>query len=97
MKKNLRNSVPGLKVAGVSGICHPQESDFVTPLERRTMKLQAVESWAEMVALARTEQNQQIPSDLPPLRGLEAKNGYFRLFSIRNLLTISDSTPQKCL
>lgn len=49
----LAHSVPGLRVAGLSGIYHPNEMEFLTPLERRTMKLPAVESWPQMVALAR--------------------------------------------
>lgn len=50
----LAHSVPGLKVAGLSGIYHPQEMEFVTALEARTLKLPRVESWPEMVRLAET-------------------------------------------
>jgi hypothetical protein len=49
----LTHSVSGLKVAGLSGIYHPQEMEFVTPLERHTMKLGAVDSWPAMASLAR--------------------------------------------
>jgi hypothetical protein len=48
----LTHSTSGLKVAGLSGIFHPQQMEFVTPLECRTMKLGAVGSWPAMVALA---------------------------------------------
>jgi len=48
----LAHKVPGLRVAGLSGIYHPQEMEFVTAMEARTMKLPRVESWPEMVRLA---------------------------------------------
>ncbi len=48
----LTHSVPGFEVAGLSGIYHPQEMEFVTPQERRTMKLGTADSWPAMVALA---------------------------------------------
>jgi len=41
---DLLHSVSGLKVSGLSGIYHPHEMEFVTPLERRTMKLGPVDS-----------------------------------------------------
>jgi hypothetical protein len=48
----LAHKVAGLRVAGLSGIYHPQELEFVTALEARTMKLPPVEAWPEMVRLA---------------------------------------------
>lgn len=49
----LAHSIPGLKVAGLSGIYHPLELEFLTPQERRTMKLRTPVSWPQMVTLAR--------------------------------------------
>jgi hypothetical protein len=49
----LSHTVPGLNVAGLSGIYHPKEREFLTPLEQRTMKLGPVDYWPAMVALAR--------------------------------------------
>lgn len=49
----LTHAIPGLRVAGLSGIFHPEEMEFLTPLERRTKKLPDVSSWPEMVELAR--------------------------------------------
>jgi hypothetical protein len=48
----LAHKTPGLRVAGLSGIYHPQEMEFVTAMEARTMKLPRVETWPEMVQLA---------------------------------------------
>ena len=50
----LAHKVPGLRVVGLSGIYHPQEMEFVTALEARTMKLPRVETWPEMVRLTET-------------------------------------------
>ena len=50
----LAHKIPGLRVAGLSGIYHPQEMEFVTELEARTMKLPRAETWPEMVRLAET-------------------------------------------
>lgn len=49
----LAHVIPGLRVAGLSGIYHPQEGEFLSRLERRTLGLSGEGSWPEMVALAR--------------------------------------------
>ena len=48
----LAHKVAGLRVAGLSGIYHPQEMEFMTALEARTMKMPRAETWPEMVRLA---------------------------------------------
>ncbi len=48
----LAHKVPGLRVAGLSGIFHPQEMEFVSALESRTLKVPPVATWPEMVRLA---------------------------------------------
>lgn len=48
----LAHRVPGLRVTGLSGIYHPQEMEFLTPLERQMLKTPPVDSWPAMVALA---------------------------------------------
>ena len=48
----LAHKVAGLRVAGLSGIYHPQETEFLTAIETRAMKLPRVESWSQMVRLA---------------------------------------------
>jgi len=50
----LAHKVPGLRVAGLSGIYHPQEMEFMTALEARTMKRPHAETWPEMVRLTET-------------------------------------------
>ena len=50
----LAHKVPVLRVAGLSGIYHPQEMVFMTPLEARTMKRPPAETWPEMVYLTET-------------------------------------------
>jgi hypothetical protein len=47
----LAHGVPGLRVAGLSGIYHPQNEEFVSAIEFRTLKLPRVKSWPEMVEL----------------------------------------------
>lgn len=47
----VEHAVSGLRVAGLSGIYHPEELEFVTPLERRNLKLPPVSSWAQMLPL----------------------------------------------
>lgn len=51
----MANSIPGLRVAGLSGIYNPQEASFVSQAEEANKKLPRVESWPEMVAF--TESN----------------------------------------
>ena len=48
----LAHRVPGLRVAGLSGIYHPQEMDFVSAIEAGNRKLPRAESWHQMVRLA---------------------------------------------
>jgi hypothetical protein len=50
----MEHEISGLRVAGLSGIYHPQELQFLTPLERRTIKLPPVETWADMVPLVQS-------------------------------------------
>ena len=50
----LAHKIPGLRIAGLSGIYHPQEMEFMTAMEARTMRLPHVETWPEMVRLAET-------------------------------------------
>ena len=50
----LAHKIPGLRIAGLSGIYHPQEMEFMTAMEARTMRLHHVETWPEMVRLAET-------------------------------------------
>lgn len=50
----LKHSLGGFRVAGLSKIFHPDELEFLTVLERRTMKLPPVKSWPEMVPLVRS-------------------------------------------
>jgi|GEM_PF-1204832 len=50
----LAHKVPGLRIAGLSGIYHPQEMEFMTALEARTMKTFRAETWPEMVRLTET-------------------------------------------
>ena len=52
----LSHSVPHLKVAGLSGIYHPQGLEFLTPIEARSKKFQGVNSWPEMVRLLEAHQ-----------------------------------------
>lgn len=48
----LQHCVAGMRVAGLSGIYHPDGEEFMSALESRTMKIPHVESWPEMVPLA---------------------------------------------
>ena len=48
----LAHRVTGLNVAGLSGIYHPQNEEFVSTIESRSLKLPRVKTWPEMVALA---------------------------------------------
>lgn len=73
----LTHSVSGLKVAGLSGIYHPQEMEFVTPLERHTMKLGAVDSWPAMASLAREK------------RVSISRLAYYKEFEVEHLKTLS--------
>ena len=50
----MKHAIGGLRVAGLSGIYHPDELQFVPPLERRKMKLHQVETWSDMVPLVQT-------------------------------------------
>lgn len=50
----LAHKVLDLRAAGLSGIYHPQEMVFMTPLEARTMKRPPAETWPEMVHLTET-------------------------------------------
>jgi hypothetical protein len=50
----LRHSIPGLRVAGLSGIHHPEQMDFVTEGERNLPNVQHADSWPEMVDLVRS-------------------------------------------
>lgn len=49
----LHHSIPGLRVAGLSGIHHPQHLHFITDEERNLPAAARAESWPEMVDLAR--------------------------------------------
>lgn len=49
----LPHSLPGIRVAGLSGIYHPEHLEFVSNLERRTMKIPTVDSWSQMVELTK--------------------------------------------
>lgn len=48
----LVHSIPGLRVAGLSGIFQPEETDFVSAVERSNRKLPRADSWPDMVAFA---------------------------------------------
>jgi len=48
----LTHRLPDLKVAGLSGIYHPQEMEFVSVHEARILKLPRAELWPEMIRLA---------------------------------------------
>jgi len=48
----LAHRVSGLRVAGLSGIYHPQNEEFVTTIDSRAIKSQGVGSWPEMRTLA---------------------------------------------
>ncbi len=47
----LPHSIPGLRVLGLSGIYHPEETDFVSPVERQNRKLPRAATWLELVRL----------------------------------------------
>ena len=49
----LAHSVPALRVVGLSGIFHPQETDFITEVERKNRRLPRAGSWPEMVRLVK--------------------------------------------
>jgi hypothetical protein len=49
----LRHSIPGLRVAGLSGIHHPEQMDFITEGERNLPRTHHADSWPEMVELVR--------------------------------------------
>lgn len=49
----LRHTIPGLRVAGLSGIHHPAHMDFITEDEAGLPRGSHAKSWPEMVALAR--------------------------------------------
>jgi len=53
---DLPHQVPGLRVAGLSGIYHPQHEEFAPDLERRTLKLGEANSWPDMADLAQKKQ-----------------------------------------
>jgi len=53
----LVHSLPNLRVAGLSGIYHPQQMEFVTDLEAKNSGLPRAESWPEMVQLAEANKN----------------------------------------
>jgi hypothetical protein len=80
----LAHKVPDLRVAGLSGIYHPQEMEFVTALEARTMKLPRVETWPEMVSL--TETNKISRSRLT----------YYKEFEVEHMKAL-DFTPDLLL
>lgn len=73
----LAHKIPGLRVAGLSGIYHPQEMEFVTALEAQTMKLPRVEAWPQMVSLA--EENKISRSRLT----------YFKEFEVEYLKSLN--------
>lgn len=50
----LRHSISGLRVAGLSGIHHPDQMDFVTEGELNLPETQRAGSWPEMVDLVRS-------------------------------------------
>lgn len=50
----LRHSIPGLRVAGLSGIHHPEHMDFITEGERYLPRKHHADSWPEMVDLVRS-------------------------------------------
>ena len=49
----LKHTIPGLRVAGLSGIYHPEEMEFISEIERKNRKLPHDISWPDMVRLAR--------------------------------------------
>ena len=49
----LGHSIPGLRVAGLSGIHHPEHMDFIEEGERGLPRTHQAKSWPEMVELAR--------------------------------------------
>jgi hypothetical protein len=49
----LPHAIPGLLVAGLSGIYHPEHGEFLSPLERRRLELREESTWPSMVALVR--------------------------------------------
>lgn len=50
----IAHEIDGLRVAGLSGIFHPDELQFVTPLEHRTMRLPRIETWSDMIPLVQS-------------------------------------------
>ena len=48
----LAHNIPGLRVAGLSGIHHGSEMTFLSELEKSNRKLPRAESWPDMVDLA---------------------------------------------
>ena len=49
----LKHTIPGLRVAGLSGIYHPAEMEFFRELDRNNRKLPRTITWPDMVRLAR--------------------------------------------
>ena len=47
----LQHSIPGLRVAGLSGIHHPEHMDFLTEGERNSPRMHRLDSWSGMVDL----------------------------------------------
>ena len=80
----LPHSVPQLKVAGLSGIYHPQALEFLTDTESRSKGFPTVSSWPEIVRLV---ENKRIsPSRL----------SYYKEFEIEILKSL-DFTPDLLL
>lgn len=50
----LHHTIPGLRVAGLSGIHHPEQMDFATEGEQKLPSAHHADSWPEMVDLARS-------------------------------------------
>lgn len=67
----LTHGIPGLRVAGLSGIHHASEMTFVSELEKSNRKLPRAESWAEMVRLA--VENKISPKRLTYYKEFEVK------------------------
>ena len=51
----LAHRISGLRVAGLSGIYHPQNEGFVSTIDSRDMKSLGVKSWPEMRSLAQAK------------------------------------------
>ena len=47
----LQHSIPGLRVAGLSGIYHPENMQFMSALDVRTQKIHTPTCWEDMVKL----------------------------------------------